>query len=93
MLLTITTFFLDSTMKLSVIAIICAIASAASVSAQGSQDQQQGNNKPCEGRPEQECKEPECKAIYSYPLKSDGSMISMLAEDRVLCWITEILDV
>ncbi|CDS10537.1 hypothetical protein LRAMOSA11023 [Lichtheimia ramosa] len=56
-------------MKLSVIAIICAIASAASVTAQG---QQQGNKKPCEGRPEQECKQPECQPHHGKPRILNG---------------------
>ncbi|CDS10544.1 hypothetical protein LRAMOSA11030 [Lichtheimia ramosa] len=57
-------------MKLSAIAIICTIALAASVTAKG---QQQGNKKPCSGRPEQECKEPECQPTYGNPRRSDGS--------------------
>lgn len=79
------TICFDSTMKLLAIAIICAIASAASVTAQGSQEPQQENKKPCKGRPEQECKYPECAAIHRYTGISNGRTTCMLIEHRVLC--------
>lgn len=83
-------------MKFLAIAIICAIVSAASVTAQG---QQQGKKKPCEGRTEQECDETECQRIYGDRVRENGSdyytgtgpFKCMLAEDRVLCLIAETL--
>lgn len=73
-------------MKFLSIALICAIATATSVTAQG-------DKKPCEGRNEQECTEPECRPIKNKILgradgkpfrESNAPIICMLAELRVI---------
>lgn len=53
-------------MKFLSTAIICAIVCATSVTAVENQEQQQGSQKPCNERNEQECKEPECISTVKY---------------------------
>lgn len=59
-------------MKFLSIAVICAIVCATSVTAVENKEQQQGSQKPCNERNEQECKGRECLATYTLVDRAGG---------------------